>query len=475
MDEIQVLSLIANEENENLDFKRQLNLDSATQKAEFIKDVIAIANSSSERGNLLIGIANDKQLVGIKDLDEERIQQIAHSYISPSVKLSCFIIPISTPTLTLIGVIEITPGKKPHKVARPIDRLRQDEVFVRRGSITTNANPDEIIEMDKLSSSLEHLVLQYTQSAEIHSKTNNWRFAIKSLTKALELIPSAELFLSRGLECEKGASSIKNRFSEDYENLGRLANADFSSAIILAGSNKELEVKARTGRFRNKYSTYDELEEDLKWLKENANNRQLGEALYLEVTIWDWGDRLEVAKEAVVQLSTSIALGYDEPDVYNLRSSAQAELKNYSLALDDINQAINKSETANLKIPADYYGHRAFILIELKRYAEAKKDFNLTKVMGDTTSEPEYISEHLLKAIGMYYYLGYINNRKLWAVITKLLYYVHNNISFELKVNPSSNNKDVIFDKSFNIFLEYLPSELQESIEDLLLNTQSNK
>jgi len=169
MDEIKIFSLIAEGENDRVDFKRELKLDSAQDKAEFIKDVISIANSSPNIGYLLFGIDDDKYIVGITQLPEEQIQQIASTYITPIPQLQCAIVPVNAPTLPLVGVIEIRAVKKPCKVARAIERLNQNDVFIRRGSVIAKPSPEEIVEM-------------YNDSREKYSKEKVARLArVKSL------------------------------------------------------------------------------------------------------------------------------------------------------------------------------------------------------------------------------------------------------------------------------------------------------
>ena len=147
MDEIKILSLIAEGENSRVDFKRELKLDSAQEKAEFIKDVISLANSSPNVSYLLFGVDDNKYIVGINQLPEEQIQQIAYTYITPTPQIHCFIVPVNAPTLPLVGVIEIRAAKKPCKVARAIEKLNQDDVFIRRGSVVAKPSPEEIVEM----------------------------------------------------------------------------------------------------------------------------------------------------------------------------------------------------------------------------------------------------------------------------------------------------------------------------------------
>jgi hypothetical protein len=147
MRETKVLSLLAEGENQRIDFKRELDLKSGKGKAEFVKDVVALANSAPDGGYLLIGVDYDKSIVGIGELEEERIQQIAHTYIDPPVVLRCSLVPMEASGFPSVGVIEINATSRPHKVIRAIDKLNKDDVFVRRGSIVARPSPEEIRRM----------------------------------------------------------------------------------------------------------------------------------------------------------------------------------------------------------------------------------------------------------------------------------------------------------------------------------------
>ena len=148
MDKTILLQLIARGESSSLDFKRELNLESARDKAEFVKDLIAIANSVDEVGHLVIGVKDDGSVVGTKRLPEERIQQIARRYIEPMPKL--FIdhnaVEIEGREV-LLALVSVQPTSLPHKVRKAIERLEQDEVFVRDGTVVSRAGPDEVLRL----------------------------------------------------------------------------------------------------------------------------------------------------------------------------------------------------------------------------------------------------------------------------------------------------------------------------------------
>ena len=68
-DPLKILNLINTGENQSLDLKLKIDLDSALGRSELIKDIIAIANSSPESGYLLLGVDDQKNVIGIQTLD----------------------------------------------------------------------------------------------------------------------------------------------------------------------------------------------------------------------------------------------------------------------------------------------------------------------------------------------------------------------------------------------------------------------
>ena len=126
--EQEVVALIAKGEGRNLDLKRELSLSSSSAKAEFIKDIISLANTGTPEGLLIIGVSDDGEFVGIAQLEEERIQQIISSYVTPMPEINCEIIEIGSDRVS-IGIISVRGHERPHKVSRGIERLQQNEVF----------------------------------------------------------------------------------------------------------------------------------------------------------------------------------------------------------------------------------------------------------------------------------------------------------------------------------------------------------
>ncbi|KXG77169.1 RNA-binding domain-containing protein [Thermotalea metallivorans] len=142
MDIQRLKMLLKQEEGSKLDFKESLNLKTDSEKKEFTKDVIAIANSVGGRGHIIIGVRDKtKEIIGIhpEEFSEERIQQIVSFRCDPPIHLRVECVNIKD---KWVGVITIFKSyQRPHQ-------MRQTGTFyIRRGSTTDFARRDEIARM----------------------------------------------------------------------------------------------------------------------------------------------------------------------------------------------------------------------------------------------------------------------------------------------------------------------------------------
>ena len=142
--------LVKEGETTSIEFKRELSLDTADQKAEFIKDMIGLANTQSSGRRLLIIGFDDKKLsyFGTPDprVTQDRLEQIIADYIAPFLDVRYTRIDYR---LGLLGQIEVLrdPKKLPHGVAKSIGdkkRILDGQIFVRHGSQTEPPTPAEL-------------------------------------------------------------------------------------------------------------------------------------------------------------------------------------------------------------------------------------------------------------------------------------------------------------------------------------------
>lgn len=173
--------VINGRETTTVDLKTQIDLKSAKGKAEFIKDVTAIANSrispaegGSGTGYIIIGVKDEGQcpresqssyldcVVGLpddinRDELERQMNEIIANYSDPPPRVSLKVIPLNEHKK--IGVVVITPFRRPHKIIRSIEHLEKSDVFIRRETATARATPEEIISMANHSDVKRAIVL----------------------------------------------------------------------------------------------------------------------------------------------------------------------------------------------------------------------------------------------------------------------------------------------------------------------------
>ena len=149
----QLERLLNQEESLTLDFKQnQYPFERADEavKGELLKDILAFANATREdTAYILIGVKEVKGrrnlVVGVDQfLDDAQIQQFVNSKTQRPVEFSYQYISIENRT---IGVIEIPVQSRPIYLKKKFGKVGAREVYVRRGSSTEVASPDEIAQM----------------------------------------------------------------------------------------------------------------------------------------------------------------------------------------------------------------------------------------------------------------------------------------------------------------------------------------
>lgn len=135
--------LLNSDEGFKLDFKLKLSFDLESERKEFVKDVIAIANTPGGRGYIIFGIEDQtRRIVGLEDIPEhmeERIQQIIANRTNPPVPIHFEILRVDRKQ---IGVLTIFKSMQvPHQM------VQTGAFYIRRGSTTDKAYRHEIANM----------------------------------------------------------------------------------------------------------------------------------------------------------------------------------------------------------------------------------------------------------------------------------------------------------------------------------------
>lgn len=146
-------SLLYEDEGAALDFKReQYKFDGASceEKSELLKDVLAFANSwRQSTAYILIGVTEIKggrsEIVGIcPDFDDAKLQQFVNSKTNRPVTFAYRTFSLEGKS---IGVVEVPVQERPLYLTSDFGKLKKEKVYVRRGSSTAIATPDEIAGM----------------------------------------------------------------------------------------------------------------------------------------------------------------------------------------------------------------------------------------------------------------------------------------------------------------------------------------
>ena len=158
LDDVLLESLLHREEGPDLDFKqnqyRYFNVSSSDEKAnrksELVKDILAIANASREStGYILIGVEEVRggrsNIIGIQEqLNDADLHTLINSKTQRPVEFSYA--PYTYRGL-YIGVIAIPAQDRFLYLTHDYGKLHANVVYIRDGSSTRIATPDEVVAM----------------------------------------------------------------------------------------------------------------------------------------------------------------------------------------------------------------------------------------------------------------------------------------------------------------------------------------
>lgn len=143
-------SLVAEWETTSVEFKRELQLDTADQKAAFIKVVMGLANTQASGQRWLVVGFDDKTHTyhGPPDpsIVPNRLEAIVAQYAAPNLDLRYEVIDYRGGH---VGRLEVRrdPKKLPYKVSKSFgekNRITEGQIFVRHGSLTEEPSHAEL-------------------------------------------------------------------------------------------------------------------------------------------------------------------------------------------------------------------------------------------------------------------------------------------------------------------------------------------
>jgi len=147
--------LVAEWETTSVEFKRELHLGTADQRAEFVKDVIGLANTqASGRGWLVVGFddrTRSYHLPPDPSITQNRIEQILAQYAAPNIDVRYETIAYKGGR---VGTLEVLrdPRRLPYKVSKSLGekkRILEGQVYVRHGSQTEQPTDAERLAIEE--------------------------------------------------------------------------------------------------------------------------------------------------------------------------------------------------------------------------------------------------------------------------------------------------------------------------------------
>ena len=166
--------LLHEPESQSLDFKQaQYRFAGASvpEKSELLKDVLAFANSwRRTSAYILIGVQEVKggrgQVIGIDDhIEDASLQQFINSKTQRPVELSYEVVQLEG---VKIGVIEIPIQERPFYAKATYGKVKSDIVYIRAGSSTREATPEDLVQMGAQQSveAVPRLLLSWADAGE---------------------------------------------------------------------------------------------------------------------------------------------------------------------------------------------------------------------------------------------------------------------------------------------------------------------
>lgn len=227
---------------------------SEEDKAEMLKDILAMANSwRDEPAYILLGFRDQRphpaEVVGISSsVDDAKVQQFVHSKVKPKLTFSYEEHVYEGKT---VGVVKIPKQKRPFYLSHPYGKLKSNVVYVRRGSTTDEAEPPEIAEMVNADAGRAEVHLRLDVLTESNELLPDW--VSGEYLRIVERFPNYKsIEESTSLYALYGPVSLmrdNDDFWREYGEYLRVQTAKISLRFVLRNqsaaqlSNAKIEVR----------------------------------------------------------------------------------------------------------------------------------------------------------------------------------------------------------------------------------------
>jgi hypothetical protein len=144
--------LIRDWETTSVEFKSDVNTDTASQIAEFTKDVLSLATTkASGQRWMIIGFDDETHYCGPPNpkLSQNHLEQLLHEYTTPMVQVRYQVVDYRKGPVGKLEVFRDAKGL-PYKVKKSLGsqtdkrRIREGDIYVRHGSQVQHPTPEEL-------------------------------------------------------------------------------------------------------------------------------------------------------------------------------------------------------------------------------------------------------------------------------------------------------------------------------------------
>jgi hypothetical protein len=146
-----VAGLVPEWETTNVEFKRQLDLATKAQKAEFVRDILALATTKSSGDRFLIVGFDDKTQQFIQSVDpaitQNQLEHILNAYAAPAPQIRYHRVVWDQGEIGVVKVLR-DPAKVPYRVNKTLAHINKGDVYVRHGSQVEPPTPAELAALE---------------------------------------------------------------------------------------------------------------------------------------------------------------------------------------------------------------------------------------------------------------------------------------------------------------------------------------
>lgn len=142
--------LIETWETTSVEFKRKLSLKARADKAEFVRDILALVTTQSSGRRLLIVGFGPKTHAFAPDLNpkvtSDHLEDVLNEYVKPALQVRLWRVAWSGGEIGIIEAVRESQ-KVPYEVRGDIGPLKAGQIFVRHGTHVTEPDPEELVSL----------------------------------------------------------------------------------------------------------------------------------------------------------------------------------------------------------------------------------------------------------------------------------------------------------------------------------------